>query len=282
MSEKIFFDDELNEHFLKNGFVKLRLTDDCDFDLLKLKMNELQPEDKFLAAQKSPFYTPTFHATFFDLNDQYRLDVLTIVQSFFKSFLEKKIHGYRIVMGNLFIKPPYTGAVSTHQNMTLVDEVKYTSISLWCPLIDTFFENGTMCVVPGSHKKLAKFRSDAISWPLQWYYENEGKKDFVPINVSKGEIIVLDDSLVHYTPVNSTEYSRIVLHAIAIPKEAELLYFEIQNGGQIVNKYIVNEFFWQLHKPGTSPKLSSKVSHMPNTDQCFIYQDYSFQKLLKF
>jgi hypothetical protein len=280
VNNKLFYSQTLNDDFDKNGFVKLPLSPDCDLDSLLTEINTLQPEDKFLANQKSSLHNPTFHATFFDLCDSYRIDVLKIVQSFFKSFLGGNISGYKIVMGNIFIKPPYTGEVSTHQNMTLIDETKHTSISLWCPLIDTFFENGTMCVVPGTHKKLVKYRSDIIPWPLQWYYEQEGKKDFVPIHVKKGEVIVLDDSLVHYTPINSTEHSRIVLHAIAIPKDAELLYFKKDVALKVVNKYVVDELFWQLHKPGSSPDFHLISSTLPDTDLQFNYGDYSFKRLI--
>jgi len=49
-----------------------------------------------------------------------------------------------------------------HQDMTLVDESKFSGINIWVPLVDLTEKNGVLQVLPGSHRIFPRYRGSTI------------------------------------------------------------------------------------------------------------------------
>lgn len=247
----VFIDKNLQEQFDRDGYVKIN--SDCleQIDLYQKKIYELRPSDNFRAEQKMTIGKQDFHCTFFDSNFEYRMQTMEIINDFYKSVLNTYLIDYKIIQANVFIKHAQRGYLAPHQNLTVVDESKYSSISLWCPAVDTCKANGTMVVVPGSHKKFVRYRSTNVCWPLLDLFKDYTSPFFKIIDVKKGEMLVIDDTLIHGTTNNVSQEERFVFHAVAVPEEAELIYPEIN--GDDVTIYRVPESFWQYYQPGENP-----------------------------
>lgn len=268
-----FKDPILEKRFNKVGFIKLKYIDP-EKVIKSIKL--LAPDDNFMSKQQTMIDTQSYHCTFFDTNMEYRRGVLELVSEFYKNFINNFFLDHRIVQSNVFIKPPNSGLVIPHQNLTITDENCFTSVSLWTPAINTSEINGTLQVIPGSHKNFMKYRSAEIPYPLSEFFLNEGNKYLESIDVNVGEVVVLDDSLIHTTPINKTDQERIVLHSICLPKSAPLLFCKLNQHIEI-EIHQVQEDFWQYHIPGVKVNNNLVLKKLA-------YDEFSFNKkdFLKF
>ena len=250
---EIFLNAENESFFKEHGYIKLPFERALEIENYKAKIYALSPSDNFNAFQKTMLHPQDFHCTFFDSNEDYRKKVFEILTDFFASSCENLLYNYRFIQANVFIKPPYKGYVAPHQNLTVVEETKFTSLSFWCPAQNTNADNGTMVIVPKSHKKFMKYRTTNISWPLLPLFSNYDSPFLETIEVKKGEVLLIDDSLIHGTTNNTTSMERFVFHAMLAPKEAEILYCTVESENNRVNIFRVPDLFWQYYMPGDIP-----------------------------
>ena len=87
-------------------------------------------------------------------------------------------------------------------------------LSVWIPLDDALAENGTLTVVPGSHKK--DWRMVKIGLPSgDFQYEiNDGtwrEGDIVTCAIKRGSVIVFSDRLVHGSTRNTSGRDRYAI-----------------------------------------------------------------------
>lgn len=248
----IFKDPSHNIEFQSKGFIVLPLITFNEIENTLQKVYELSPSDNFASGQIMPgMPIQNYHCTFFDSNKVYKKQLQCILYNFFQPLIQHYFINYEIVMSNVFIKPSRSGYVSPHQNMTIVDEDNYTSISLWCPCVDTNINNGAMQLITGSHKKTIKYRRSSIFWPLFNFFTSEkGQSYFTTIDVNVGSVVIIDDSIIHGTSFNNSEQPRPVIHSIAAPKEAKLFFYDGDRKSSQIRKYMVDKDFWSIYTPG--------------------------------
>jgi phytanoyl-CoA hydroxylase len=120
----------------------------------------------------------------------------------------------------IFKQPNIGGEVTCHQDSTFLYTEPIDIAGLWFALEDATIENGCLWAIPGGHRHGLKSRwlrtkegamafetYDATPWP-----ENE----LVPLEVSKGSLILLHGLLPHRSFENRSERSRhaYTLHLI--------------------------------------------------------------------
>ncbi len=249
MMRDIFKDKNIEQSFREMGYVVIPFIDSSELDKLKEQLKQFKPSDNFEGNQETLIGKQSFHITFFDSDYNYKKEMLNFTRKYFQEFTTNILNNYKCVQANAFIKPAQQGFVFPHQNLTIVDESKYNSMSLWLPLQDTNFENGTVCVIPKTQNIPIKYRNTHIYWPYADYcMTEEGQKLFIPINVKKGELLIIDDRLIHYTPINKSQEDRWVLHSLWAPQEAQIKYFDKTETH--VKIYNVDDNFWQYTIPG--------------------------------
>jgi phytanoyl-CoA hydroxylase len=120
----------------------------------------------------------------------------------------------------IFKQPGIGGEVTCHQDATFLYTEPMSVTGLWFALEDATRENGCLWAIRGGHKRGLKsrfirarndttlFRTyDETPWPLN---------QLIPLEVSKGTLIILDGLLPHMSFVNRSERSRhaYTLHLI--------------------------------------------------------------------
>ncbi|MFC3053440.1 phytanoyl-CoA dioxygenase family protein [Kordiimonas pumila] len=122
----------------------------------------------------------------------------------------------------IFKQPQIGGEVVCHQDATYLRTEPQSCIGLWVALEDATIENGCLWGIPGGHKQgglKAAFRRDPETnqtWTeiLDDTPYDEGKK--IPLEVTKGSVIVFGGLFPHMSYANKSAHSRhaFTLHII--------------------------------------------------------------------
>lgn len=217
---EVFVDAVANEELLRTGFVKLPLLSESQVASLVDDFAALRPDDGFAPTGNEPTNSRTYHCTFLDTSTSYRLAVDTMVHDHFAPLIKEVLVDYELLIGNAYVKPPGRGEFEVHQNWNITTDPRDITLTLWVPLHDTDAANGTLRVVPGSHKII-----DTIAVPRQPYFFQDivdtVEREFLEdIEVTVGDVVFFDDNLIHGSDVNRSDTARVALQIEAVPRTA--------------------------------------------------------------
>ena len=142
-----------------------------------------------------------------------------------ETFLNENFTGYQNILAHFLIKNKNTkDYFNLHQDWGIVNEELYQTLHIWIAHQDTNKENGTLFLLPKSHRILNNLRSGSIGIPfLELDYEL--KKNIHIINLRKGEVIVYNPAIFHGSFPNATNKSRIASLLAITDKNACLKYY---------------------------------------------------------
>ena len=198
---KVMRDDILEEQFQRDGYVKIPFISAEEVAALKQKFFDTLPNSggQITAGETgvSGGNAITYDFTFIDKNVEYKREVFKIITEYFKPHVEKWLADYKPIIANYIRKKTDNGEVPLHENWAFADEHKCCTVSIWCPLVDSTVSNGTLQVVPGSHKRFGEVRGPMIPWELEGIKDDIIKNYLVPLESKAGDAVILDDSIVH-------------------------------------------------------------------------------------
>ncbi len=267
---KVLRDNLLNDQFEKEGYVIipfLKPEEVIDlkhlyFDTLPNSGGNIKSDE--IGAKESISYD----FTFIDKNIEYKQQVFDIITQRFKNYVDLYLENYKPIIANFIRKKPKDGEVPLHQNWAFVDERKCTSVSIWCPLVDSNEANGTLQVVPGSHKRYGEFRGPMIPWELNGIKDEIIKNNLIPMNLKAGEAVILDDSIVHYSALNLTNDLRLAIQLILIPAEEKSIHYHLdaeKNPNKIEVLEVDVDFYMQFNpwKKVQDKKILKQIPYKP-------------------
>lgn len=207
---KVFKDAEIQAKFEKDGYVILPFYSAEEVEELTALYHELHPRNE------EGFFPSTFSQ---DKNYRHTADekIRAACQRSANIYLEN----YKMVCGAYIVKNPSPDSgMCVHQDMSLLDESKYTGINIWATLTDLSIQNGTIFVLPGSHRLFPTYRGSSI--PEFFQEVNDEIIDYMhPVLLKAGEAVFFDQSIIHYSPPNYSENVRIVTNTYFTHKDAE-------------------------------------------------------------
>ncbi|MEI7886388.1 MAG: phytanoyl-CoA dioxygenase family protein [Actinomycetes bacterium] len=135
------------------------------------------------------------------------------------------------VVGGSFVSKPgsQNSARNPHQDPSVFDETREVSISLWIPLTDSHSTNGTLCLLPGSHRMGNHVRPpdvDSLDQEVSAYALNES----IALDLNAGQVLVIDGSVIHHSPSNTSDFERVAAICALRPPQSKMLYAQSQNG----------------------------------------------------
>jgi Phytanoyl-CoA dioxygenase (PhyH) len=219
----VFRDPALQRSFERNGYVVA----DC-FDLIQVA--SLTEAWLSISGDLSglPFSTTLMSR---DLAYRHRIHILIAKQM--APLLDRLFVSYRLSVCGFLNKSPVRNAterdqesISLHQDWTFVDESKFISIGIWCPLVDVDSRNGCLSVVPGSHllnhgprgyAQASRFPYSHLEQCMQSTYLKE-----LPLRA--GQAVFFTHRLFHSSLPNLTESERLVAGGIAVPTNSQLQF----------------------------------------------------------
>jgi hypothetical protein len=155
-------------------------------------------------------------------------------------------------------------ALRPHLDWSFTNENKKSSTyTLWIPLVSSKIENGTVCVMPGSHRYLRGYRGSEIPQRIDNLFD-EIPKYLKPLDVEAGDILIFNSCLLHYSPDNFSNSIRVSIMVNLVDMNSSFhLYY--QNKDKKIDEYLVpNEFFLNYtdlkEERKTPPLFGTKVN----------------------
>jgi len=178
--------------------------------------------------------------------------------------------------GTFLIKPsgPNT-ALSAHQDSSHVDESNSFSVYAWIPLVDTTVENGAFHVLPESHLWDNKHRSLNVPWCFSGL-EQELQMLSIPVTVKRGEVCFFEGALIHSSPPNKTDDTRVALNYFIKPKSQQFLhhYVDKETPEGMVEVYGVDIDFFYSEDFESRPSKSLFLRYENAVDKNLVLQPY--------
>lgn len=261
---KTLNNEELEAQFQKDGYVKVPFLTEQEveelkayyFDTLPDQGGKIGPEDESVSSSMEV----TYDFTFIDKNIDYKKQVFKKITEAFADRVKDYLADYKPIIANFIRKTENDGEVPLHQNWAFVDEMKCASVSIWCPLVDSNQTNGTLEVVPGSHKRYGKVRGPMIRSELLDINQDIIKECMVPMETKAGNAVILDDSLVHYSSPNQTDGLRLAIQLILIPSDFPSIHYHMdpaKNPEEVHVLEVDHEFYMQFN-PWKKPEGNVK------------------------
>lgn len=230
----VFKDKNLEKIFKEDGFVILKDAVSFDFKTSYNYFNELQSN-----------VNGKFYASLWSNDRKYRENVDNEIKKRLSIISEKYLENYESFFGDLLVKKPSLNhKFDWHQDWTFVDEEKYSSVYIWCPLQDVSKTNGCLMVIPGSHLYYNNIRGSNIK-PVYNITDIETlakeKKQYLSIN--KGDVIIFNQSLFHASPPNRTFKNRLAIGLLCLPKNVDIFHYHFNNEQQKIEKYKIDYDF---------------------------------------
>lgn len=238
-ARQIFRSIDNEKSFRQIGYVVFDLLNKDDIEnLLQFYTEEFSiKREVYQFAEKLPYYISVF-----DKNDVHKKKVDEIISCFVKPGTGQMMIDYEVFYSNFMIKFPGDGQIEAHQDFNFVDETIYTAFNLWCPLVDTSSQNGGLYVIPGSHNVFTTQRGPNIPKALTQYNQTLKKyAQFIPLK--KGQAIIFDHKLIHYSPPNQTDEVRIAIQSVLKPCESPALHYFFEEDTKRVKACIIDKQF---------------------------------------
>src|SRR5690606_6148058 len=119
--------------------------------------------------------------------------------------------------------PGDDGIKHIHQDWSFVDEDLHRSVGLWVPLVDVDEANGTLYVLPGSHRVLRQVRpAPGLPAGAPNPVTELDFDDLDPVPLRVGQAIAYDQAVVHGSPPNRTDAPRPAVALNFAPRAAPL------------------------------------------------------------
>jgi ectoine hydroxylase-related dioxygenase (phytanoyl-CoA dioxygenase family) len=200
------------------------------------------------------------------------------IVSVFQSSYDRFFQNYTPFGGSYLYKIPSEDSdLVLHQDWTIVDEEQYLALNVWVPLCDIHADNGPLMVLPGSHyPSFPVLRAPTLPF---FFSGNEEvvMKHLIPLHVKAGEAVVLNQSLIHYSPPNRSGRIRKAITAGVKTQGAPMIfhYYDQKKGAPEVEAFAQEDDFlirfenffediFQRPKMGTS--LGTSAYRLPQPE----------------
>lgn len=263
----IFKDSEHQKTFDKQGFLVLPFLNEEEVQHMDKLFDELHPnlpEDGFFAGSYSS-------------DMEYKRRVSEEIKVVFKRRYEEVFQNYTAFGGAYLFKMPSPNSdLFIHQDWTVVDENNQVALNIWTPLCDITPENGPLMVLPGSHyDAFPVLRAPTMRYFFDHDYE-VAMRQLEPILVKAGTAVILNQSLVHYSPPNTSGKIRKAITAGVKTKDAQMIFhFKGINkeSNQIEKFEMDDDFFIQFEN------FFEDIYKRPNVGKSIGFIDYEVPML---
>jgi len=212
---RAFSDDSLNRSLEQKGYVVSSLLEPDAVSRLAVSCEVL----------RSPV-THGFHATVHAKDVEFRRAVFSAITAVMEAPLRQRLPEYRLRMANFVVKEASRAdsEVGFHQDWSFVDESRFVSLNVWCPLVDVGPDNGCLHVMAGSHRLSVAPRAHGDAHPFADILAKIRRRHVHAVPMTAGLGVFYDGRLLHGSPPNRTDRRRVSVGCVMVPADATLLH----------------------------------------------------------
>jgi len=225
---QIFRDPQRQETLERQGFLVVPLFGEAEAAGLLDRLERLERE-----APEAPMPPDeALRKSFFHPDLDYRTRVDALGREALAGPLSELIDNYRIVACGQFTKRPNAKEMAIHRDWTMMRDPALAALNIWCPLVPVDRGNGTLALLPGSHR-LPNVETPGVR-PFYEDYPDALKKRSVSFALRPGEAVIFDNRLLHWSTANRTDEPRPVLRAVAVPEGERIVFYRLdqESGGK--------------------------------------------------
>jgi hypothetical protein len=259
MVKRIFKDEKHQALFDKQGFIVLPFLLPEEVTYLDGFFDELHPN-----ISDGGFYSGSY-----SLDADYKKKASDGIVKVFSRAYQDLFVDYTPFGGAFLYKVPGANSeLQVHQDWTIVDERESVALNCWVPLCDITIENGPIMILPGSQfDKLNVIRSPT----LPFFFSGDDKmvvEQLEPMEVKAGTAVILNQSVIHYSPANNSSKIRKAITAgvktagaqmyfhYKVPERDELEVFAMPDNFFISFKNFIEDM-------GKRPYLGKSIGVIP-------------------
>ncbi len=215
MNKRIFKNEEHQQLFDRQGFIVLPFLTAEEIQELNRLFDALHP-----TLDESGFFSGSYSADM----DYKKSASDAIVAVFSRAYQSLFINYKPFGAAFLYKVPGQNSELAAHQDWTIVDEFKQVALNCWVPLCDVTKENGALSILPGSHfDNLNIVRCPTLPFFFSGH-DDLVMDELVSMEVKAGMAVILNQSVIHYSPPNKSNSIRKAITA-GIKSEGAQMYF---------------------------------------------------------
>lgn len=215
MGKTIFKSSEHQAIFDKQGFIVLPFLSQSEVNLLNDFFDETHPniiENGFVSGS---------YSSDFDYKKRASDKIVEVLnRAYDNHFINYTPFGGAF----LYKTPGNQSALAAHQDWTIVNEDTDIALNCWIPLCDITAENGPIMIMPGSqYTKHHSLRAPTLPF---FFSGNDDviMQELEQMIVSAGTAVILNQSVIHYSPANTSANIRKAITA-GIKSAGAQMYF---------------------------------------------------------
>lgn len=260
MAKQIFKNDDHQLLFNKQGFIVLPF----------LEQEEVNELDKLFDVLHADIDSSGFFSGSYSTDLVYKQKASDeIVKVFNRAYQELFVNYTPFGAAFLFKVPGENSELAVHQDWTIVDESKQVALNCWVPLCDVTLKNGPLMILPGSHfDNLNVVRAPT----MPFFFSGDDDlvvKELVPMEVKAGTAVILNQSVIHYSPANTSTKIRKAITAGVKSKGAQMYFHYKVPGSNMIEVFEVPDNFFLTFKDfiadmGKRPYWGESIGFIPD------------------
>lgn len=177
---------------------------------------------------------PTHSRNGYDLS----VKISDLISAVFKNPCDHLLHRYQFFLSHFMVKSNVDSReFELHQDWSIVQEEKYPVAQIWCPLVDTYPENGGMFVLPKSHRYFSNKRSGSL-FRFHIAVSPLTEKHIIKLRLPAGHALLYHNRLIHGSFPNQSQHLRIVAMSNVSLQGTPYVYY--QKNGNRLDMYQIN------------------------------------------
>jgi hypothetical protein len=156
---------------------------------------------------------------------EYKRACSEAITAIIRPYVDCEFQNHRILGAAFLYKMPGPHSkVPLHQDWTVVDEDQFMAANIWVPLVDADADNGTLCVMPGSHRVMRSIRSPTLPFCYSGH-EELMQQHMRALPTKAGEAVIVNQATAHYSPANLCETVRPAITVGVVSDQARLRFY---------------------------------------------------------